>query len=325
MDARNLIQAARWRAHLAEAGAETSVGFEQWLAADPRNAAAWARAQAAWEECDNQAGSPEILALRREALEDAQAQSHQRARQAGARQRWTQRAIAAGLTVVAAGAASVWLMSRPDTYQTNIGERHVVTLEDGSTIMLDSASSVRVSYSDRARELTLVSGQAHFTVAADVERPFSVRAQGRKVLAMGTAFNVDTLGSRLWVTLMEGRVIVLGSGKGSGIELKPGQQLTAGGDSAPQVVEVNPEMATAWEHGELMFDNEPLSQVAARISRYSERKVEVLDARAAALEVSGVFTTGDVDRFVSAVTEYLPLVAETGPRGGVRLRYRDRS
>src|SRR3546814_3966246 len=78
-----------------------------------------------------------------------------------------------------------------DLYRTVLGERRVVTLADGSTVSLDAASEVRVAYSERARELALVRGQARFDVAHDPRRPFAVQARDQRVVATGTAFNVD--------------------------------------------------------------------------------------------------------------------------------------
>src|SRR6185437_8522028 len=64
-------------------------------------------------------------------------------------------------------------------------------------------------YTADARSLTLDRGQARFDVAHDVARPFSVTADGHKVVATGTAFDVDLLGPKLLVTLLKGHVVVL--------------------------------------------------------------------------------------------------------------------
>src|SRR6185312_4234054 len=111
--------------------------------------------------------------------------------------------------VVAAGAILFWQWYRADAFQTGFGERRVVTLSDGSQITLDSRSEVTVRYTAAARTLTLVRGQARFDVAHDVGRPFTVTALGHKVVATGTAFDVDLLGPKLLVTLLNGHVVVV--------------------------------------------------------------------------------------------------------------------
>src|SRR3984957_4748348 len=172
--ARRMVQAAAWRKHLTETDAESTEAFEGGLAADPLNQAAWRQIQEPWDLFGEHANSPELIELRRAALGNAN--------QAG-RRRWLRvviqgnrlrRLVAVGVTVFVVGAIAVWSLNRPDDYRTAAGERRVVTLTDGSKIALDSRSEVLVSYSEKARDLTLVRGQARFDVAHHVERPFSV-------------------------------------------------------------------------------------------------------------------------------------------------------
>lgn len=359
--ARRMVQAAAWRKHLTETDAESTEAFEGWLAADPLNQAAWRQIQEPWDLFGEHANSPELIELRRAALGNAN--------QAG-RRRWLRvviqgnrlrRLVAVGVTVFVVGAIAVWSLNRPDDYRTAAGERRVVTLTDGSKIALDSRSEVLVSYSEKARDLTLVRGQARFDVAHNVERPFSVLAGGQRVIAIGTVFNVDLLGPKVLVTLIEGRVAVVpeaGSqptsdwalrspaptrsspsippqrlerqapARGGSEETKSeiiltsGEQLIASARSIPTVSSVNIERATAWQAGQLVFDNEPLSQVVERVNRYSQRTIEIADSETAGLKISGVFNAGDVDAFVKTITHYLPLQAETGNTGTIELKHR---
>src|SRR5207245_2615866 len=69
---------------------------------------------------------------------------------------------------------------------TDIGERSVLALADGSKVTLNTASAVRADYTGRERRLTLVRGEAFFDVAKDPTRPFMVTAGSRQVIAVGT-------------------------------------------------------------------------------------------------------------------------------------------
>lgn len=312
---RRLAEAAAWRVHLSEIDADTSDEFEAWLA-EPLNRAAWDQVQASWQAFDAGAAAPELIDARQAALADA--------RRVAAR-RWRARSVAQNLALtaatialfIAAALVGITMWNAPARYQTALGERRVITLEDGSRISLDSGSEVEVAYGERSRELRLARGQARFDVAHDVERPFSVTARGQKVVAIGTAFNVDVTGAGVLVTLIEGRVVVLdeaakpasASSKPKPLELAAGQQLTVAAARAPVIASVSLEKATAWERGQLMFDNEPLASIVARVSRYSQTKVTVADPKAGAMRISGVFNTGDVAGFVDTVTRYLPVEA----------------
>jgi transmembrane sensor len=103
--------------------------------------------------------------------------------------------------------------------------------------------------------------------------------------------------------------------------LTAGEQLRAAPDSVPVVTTVDVSRAVAWESGHLVFSDEPLSSVVARINRYAIRPVEV-DPDIGKLRISGVFRTGDLDTFVDTVTRYLPVVASVRDDGGITLHHK---
>jgi transmembrane sensor len=307
---------------LTAADAESTPEFVAWLATDPRNVDAWRRVQEPWSLVGEHATAPEIIELRRAALDHAHA---------AGRIRWTRSrhwVLAGRLTAAAAMLALLvvgfffWQAQQPEVYSTRAGERRVVTLDDGSRIALDSRTEVRVHYTERARELQLARGQARFDVAHDVRRPFSVSAGRHKVVAMGTAFNVDLLGSSLFVTLIEGRIVVLGEPVAQPETLDVGEQLVLPPTGPSSVAHVSIERTTAWENGEIVFENDRLASVVARVNRYSPAPVVIEDAATAELRISGVFHTGDVDGFVSTLVSYLPVHAEKGTDGVTRLMQR---
>ena len=126
------------------------------------------------------------------------------------------------------------------------------------------------------------------------------------------------------------RSVVAGEDRGHATSVRPtllapGQRLEtrlALTAAKPQVEEVTLGQATAWEAGQLVFDDEPLDKVVERVSRYSRRRILVADPAVASLRVSGVFKAGDGDTFVEAVTTYFPLRALQAPTGAVLLSSR---
>lgn len=353
IDPQLLEQAAAWRARLGDAADPQSEEFSSWLARDSRNREAWRAVQAPWDVLGQHAAAPRVIELRRAALTHA----HNAVRgnlfwRNGFRRSASFAAAAA--SALAATAFLFWWQHRPDVFRTGFGERRVVTLSDGSQITLDSRSEVTVRYTADARALRLVQGQAQFDVAHDVLRPFAVSAEGRKVVATGTAFDVDLLGSNLLVTLLRGHVVVLpqsaaaipwipdatsagagsvttagaesrassAAGDSDRIYLDPGEQLTVSSSGVPQVSRVDIERVTAWERGEVVFDNEPLASVIQRMNRYGPRHILIGDDRIGSLRISGVFHEGDVDGFVSTIAAYLSVTAHERPDGDVVLTHR---
>ena len=325
---RRLEEAAAWRLRLQrDPSCEFSVEYIAWTA-EPANAEALAEVEAGWSAVGSLSTSPDLLAMRQQALS--------RLRRAGARParvtRWGR--AAAALLVVAllgAGLYHVALM-QPDSYRTQIGERRTVALSDGSQVSMDSDTRIDVDYSTGQRALTLQRGRARFDVAHDTSRPFTVTAGTETVVAVGTSFNVEKLGPTVLVTLIQGQVVVKDEqGHASTrtaakprqpVSLTAGQQLVAGPQTAqPAVTTADLQVAGAWEAGHLVFRDEPLDAVVARVNRYTEHPVK-LDPSIASIRISGVFNAGDIGSFVSALTAYVPVQASTTGGGGILLQPR---
>jgi transmembrane sensor len=194
-----------------------------------------------------------------------------------------------------------WLMlSRPDEYQTKIGEQRSVMLADGSRVTLNTGSRIEVRLLADHRIIDLVSGEALFEVAHDVQRPFDVRVGGVVARAVGTQFEVDRRATRTVVTVVEGRVAVAAS------EASPPQLLLAGDrvvvdGTGPGRIEkgINLTDAIAWIDRQLVFRRRPLSEVAEEFNRYNVAQVEIRSPTLQKQEVTGIFRTDDVASFVT--------------------------
>src|SRR5262249_1051135 len=97
------------------------------------------------------------------------------------------------------------------------------------------------------------------------------------------------------------------------IELHPGEQLTVSKEGVTQIQPADVSHTTAWEKGQLVFDDEPLSSVVERVNRYAARPLRFGDERTAALRINGVFNTHDIEGLVTTLTQYFPIEAtDTG-------------
>lgn len=312
-DAARIERAAMLSTRLMTQGQESSPELESWLEEHPRNREIWSQRQQLWQLLGEQSNSPGLLDLRALALREAHRASRRNWR-ARPMRRWL---VAAGLASIALLAGLLWFPSA-DVYRTAHGERSVFTLSDGSQIQLDAMTEVSVDYSSSARELRLARGQARFEVAKDVMRPFSVLAGGKRVVATGTDFNVDLLGKELRVTLISGHVAVLG--EEAPVELSAGEQLKVFPSGKRKILQVSATRTTAWQDGKLVFDDEPLSEIVTRVSRYSQEPVAVGDAATGELRMSGVFFAGDVRTFVATVEGYLGVRVERKDGGFVLMQ-----
>lgn len=329
----DMLEAAMmWRLRLGEPqwSADDEAELEVWLQSDERHARAFERTGEVWTYFDPHLAAPEMLGARQALLGRVRRD---------ASGRWTgpaavlrvpsRRAVGIGLAATIVAAAGIWpLASQGDVYQTGLGERRIVRLDDGSLVTLDAMTKLSVRYSKGARALELRKGQARFDVAKDPSRPFTVAARDRNVIATGTAFNIDILDPEVRVTLIEGKVLIVPRNQRmqlgepapqpKPVELRAGEALVTRKDEPAQVVATaDLAQATAWQAGRLSFDREPLGEAVQRMNRYSERKITVADAAVASVPVSGEFNAGDIDAFLEAVNGFLPVHVVQGPDGVV--------
>jgi transmembrane sensor len=225
-------------------------------------------------------------------------------------------AVAASILFVGfAAAGSFWFQFfHAPTYTTAVGQQRTVKLSDGSTVELNSRSTLRVRFSKGERDVDLLEGQVLFHVAKDHARPFIVASDGMLVRAVGTQFDVYRKTEGTVVTVLEGRVAVttaslntVASPNGSSTPvvadflelitardtafLSAGEQVTLTPAVAPKPVRANVSAATAWTQHQLVLESKPLREVAEEFNRYSARKLIVEDSSSYPLRLSGVFST----------------------------------
>jgi len=100
--------------------------------------------------------------------------------------------------------------------------------------------------------------------------------------------------------------------------LTAGEQLTVDSESQDHIRAADPERATSWRRGQVIFENTRLGDAIAELNRYSDTKIELTDPALADLRLSGGFATGRPTVFVEAITTYFPVqVAKADDRSVV--------
>lgn len=339
--------AARWMARRTVAddlSPDETAAFEAWLAASPENRAAYARAEERWSIFEDCRDDRNIKALRQAALAAAPA-----------RPRWAAYGIAASVAAALVTASVLFVSMRagpgvetvavadltafgtPD-YVTEKGERLHANLPDGTIITLNTGSAVDVAFVDNERRVKLLAGEAYFEVAKNPDRPFVVMAGGRRITALGTAFNVRLDGD-FEVTLVEGKVAVdeeaatqvastatndggVFASAPSRKVLEPGQKLVAAAEGVRLVNDEKIAKELRWRDGFIEFEAESLSSAVAEFNRYALTPIVIDDNRVADLKISGVFRTARPEGFVEVAEEILPVTA-VNAGGKVKLVWTD--
>lgn len=263
------------------------------------------------------------------------------------RLQWLSTRMAVVMGIVIFALASPWLLRlrpggvgprAPVIYRTDVGGFETVNLRDGSRIVLGGQTRLSVAYSAQRRLVSLIQGQAWFTVAHNPRRPFVVAAGGGTITAIGTAFLVTRDSDRVVVTVTEGVVQVAARirmqphpGTGTGFPLQPamapvsvsrGEELAFSDSGAlSHVRSADTRAAAAWTHGQLVFDDQPLRYVVEAVDRYSSRHI-VVSPDAGALRFSGIVIDSQIDDWLQSLEIIFPVTLET-QGADVRIQMRD--
>ena len=162
-----------------------------------------------------------------------------------------------------------------------LGESAEVILPDQSHVWLNSGSHLKYpsSFNGETRDVVL-EGEAFFDVEHNSAKPFHVITSAITVEVLGTSFNVEANDNKevVNVTLVEGKVN-LQNRKGKHVtQLKPNQNASYNLKSNKlNISTVDVEFYTSWMHGELLFKDESLQDIASKLERWYNIKIEFDD------------------------------------------------
>ena len=249
-------------------------------------------------------------------------------------------AACAAAAIVAAGGGAVFLHSKPHeiakveshpaarhvhpltrvSYETPVGGTSKITLADGSSVILNTNSLLDVDFSGKCRDVHLRRGEAFFDVVHDKARPFTVYADNYVVRDIGTAFDVHLAKPGLVeVGVTKGSVEVTpanrgqvsGPAKSLGV-IVAGQNIVLGEKVERAKVVSTPDLGRklAWRQGQLIYTGQPLAEVLADVSRYSDIKIELADPALENLPVAAAFRTDQIDAIFAALENNFGIHAE---------------
>ena len=171
------------------------------------------------------------------------------------------------LLCITIGISTFNASSEKITYTTTYGEILHLKLIDGSTVTLNSNSSLHY-YKDDNRKVWLT-GEAFFQVQKKraTNSKFSVVTNDLDVQVYGTSFNVDTKHQQTAVFLEEGK-IALKLRNGNTENMSPGNFISYSSKKGA-VIDMHKEMdskfKTSWKDGSIIFENLPLSEAIKKI------------------------------------------------------------
>lgn len=335
-------EAAAWVARFdADAATEEDrAAFEAWKNRSPHHREAASRLSDLWVDLDvlGQLAPPVAQAAPRRPL----ARRRNPARRKSSPMAVAMSVAAALAVAIALGFTASGLRNTTSVYETAIGEQRTVNLADGSSVQLNTNSRVEVRFTDHSRDLRLVTGEAFFEVAPNKHKPFSVYVGHEVVRAVGTAFVVRLRDEKMEVMVTKGtvqlasitdppRVLRLDRARDlprrtlATVSAPPGgaAQSAILADDTVKPAEVSAAQTVrqlAWRQGMLVFAGEPLSEVVADVSRYTDVQIDIADESLATLKVGGYFKAGEVEPMLDALETGFGIQVERLGARHVRLR-----
>ena len=184
------------------------------------------------------------------------------------------------------------------------GARTNFTLPDGSSVWLNSGSTISYPHKFKKERSVTLLGEAFFDVKKD-SKSFIVSTHYGDVEVKGTAFNLKAFANDIFETTLErGFVLVKSKKSKRNVLLKPGMQ-AVDDQKELKVFQVETELYTSWKDGKLIFRNEYLPDVARKLERWYNIKINIAEDE----NLSEIWFTGTIE--FESISEVLELIKTT--------------
>lgn len=153
------------------------------------------------------------------------------------------------------------------------GAKTKLSMPDGSTVWLNSGSTLSYSNNFSKKREVELKGEAFFEVQKN-NIPFEVNTNFGKIRVLGTGFNVLAYPESGFVTtLVHGSVQIDSKRNTQRQMLEPGQQVELVGNNLVKTT-VETDLFTSWKDGKMIFKREPFPGLMLRLERWFNVKIE---------------------------------------------------
>ena len=218
------------------------------------------------------------------------------------------------------------------------GSKSVLKLADGTTIWLNSETTIRYpdKFSNKQRDV-YIEGEAFFKVAKNKKWPFKVHTSDLDIIVLGTSFNVKSYPDEgiIETTLEEGSILIektAKSGKKQYISMKPNQRVTlvksesklflnekqqgSKKNESEKIVQkkekkqkerfyldenTDTQLYVAWKNNQLIFKNERFESLAVKLERWYNVKIIIKNEKLKNYRFTGIFENETIEQAIAAL------------------------
>ncbi len=167
------------------------------------------------------------------------------------------------------------------TYHTNPGVKGFVQLPDGSSVVLNSSSKIKIPVKfNKTKRVVELEGEGYFDIKSDTDWPMYVNTtKGVSVKVLGTTFNLSSYNNdgELKLTLISGLVKLITDEGRREIDVQPLQEVVIPDNREVPGVRrsANVELNTGWKDGILIFENTSMDEVVKKMERWFGADINV--------------------------------------------------
>jgi transmembrane sensor len=239
--------------------------------------------------------------------------------------------IAASVTFILLVTSTLYYFKKavkPETLSGNTGaaaaEHEFIKLQDGSTVVLNSGSTLQypTSFEGKATREVILTGEGFFDIQHDPGKPFIVHTGNLKTTVLGTAFNVKAYDTdkSITVTVRRGKVKVSDDRDIFGV-ITPDQQITF--DKTRKLAEQQPvdsRMSIAWLEQDIFFDDITMAEAAAQLEERFGVTIRFTNPRIRSCRFTATFVKGeDLEQVLQVICEFNSATYSKDEKGAIHI------
>jgi ferric-dicitrate binding protein FerR (iron transport regulator) len=202
------------------------------------------------------------------------------------------------------------------------GTQTQLQLADGTTVWLNAGSklSFPISFKNLEERKVSLAGEGFFEVTKNTKHPFIVHTPQMDIKVLGTSFNVNAYENedQITVALEEGKVSLLKHTNGKTkemISLSPNEVASYDlvNNQIMHKTEKDLGRYSAWKDGLIVFFDDPLEKVVARLENWYNVKIEVPDKKLLKTHITGTFNDNSLDQVLYFLSLMSPIEYQFKP------------
>jgi len=169
-------------------------------------------------------------------------------------------------------------------YSSKKGSISTIRLEDGSTIWLNSNTSLILEKTSKNETIAKLYGEAFFDLTPNPNRAFLVNLEKFQIKDIGTQFNVRAYDSEksIKTALIKGQIELIRRNGKPILSITPGEYVDYDKSSDNATIsKQDPAIIAAWKEGKFVFIDQTLTDICKELENWYNIEIQIEDSKLA--------------------------------------------